>query len=82
MVVDKKYNNTQPDWVKDALDTKRRVSKYERDLLLNGPKNFSQALIYGQYKKRYDKMKGNYQTLPERPNLQSTFKEWEEYIST
>ena len=81
MVVDKKTNNTQPDWVKDALDTKRRVSKYERDLLLNGPKNFSQALIYGQYKKRYDKMKGTYKGTPERPNLQSTFKDFNKRIS-
>ena len=74
--------NNPPDWVKDALDTKGRVSKYERELLLNGPKSFSQALIYGQYKKRYDKMKGTYQPQPERPNLQSSFKEWEDRIST
>ena len=71
-----------PDWVKDALDNKRRVSKYERELLLNGPKSFSQALIYGQYKIRYDKMKGTYKPTPERPNLQSSFKDFNKRVST
>ena len=72
---------TTPDWVEDYLDTARRVSKYERELILNGPKNFSQALIYKQYKRRYDKMKGTYKPSPEPPNCQSSFKEWEDSIS-
>ena len=80
MVEDKKTYDTQPDWVKDYLDTKRRVSKYEKELLLNGPKSFSQALIYGQYKIRYDKMMGTWKPSPERPNLQSSFKEWNDRL--
>ena len=45
-------------WRKDYLNTKRRVSKRERDLLENGPKSFMQALYLGTLHTRWLKMKG------------------------
>ena len=70
------------DWRKDYLNTKRRISKYERDLIENGATNFMQALILKNMKRRYDKMMGTYKPTPEPPNCQSSFKEWNDRIQT
>ena len=72
------------DWRKDYLNTKRRVSKYERDLIENGPTNFMQALVLGNMKKRYDIMMGTRKPTPEPepPNCQSSFKEWNNKITS
>ena len=54
------------------------TSKYELDLLENGPKSLSQSWVLGALHNKWKKMKG-YKD-PEPPNCQSSFKEWEESI--
>ena len=53
-------------------------SKYELDLLENGPKSLSQSWVMGALHNKWMKIKGyNY---PEPPVCQSSFKEWEDKI--
>ena len=54
------------------------TSKYELDLLENGPKSLAQSWMMGALHNKWKKMKG-YKD-PEPPNCQSSFKEWEESI--
>ena len=53
-------------------------SKYELDLLENGPKSLSQSWYLGALHNKWKKMKGIKD--PEPPNCQSSLKEWEESI--
>ena len=69
------------DWRKDYLNTKRRVSQRERDLLENGPKSFMQALLLGHILQQYLKMKGLWKPTPDPPdvssNLKDSLQKWE-----
>ena len=62
-------------WRKDYLNTKRRVSKRERDLLENGPKSFMQALYLGTLHTRWLKMKGLWKPTPPPPDVKSNLKD-------
>ena len=53
-------------------------SKYELDLLENGPKSLAQSWMMGALHNKWMKMKGY--KYPEPPNLQSSFKEWNSRI--
>ena len=53
-------------------------SKYQLDLLENGPKSLSQSWMMGAMHNKWKKMKG-YKD-PEPPNCQSSMKEWEQSI--
>ena len=53
-------------------------SKYELDLLENGPKSLSQSWVMGALHTKWMKIKGY--KYPEPPDCQSSFKEWEEKI--
>ena len=53
-------------------------SKYELDLLENGPKSLSQSWMMGALHNKWMKIKGY--KYPEPPDCQSSFKEWEEKI--
>ena len=53
-------------------------SKYELDLLENGPKSLSQSWVMGALHNKWMKIKGY--KYPEPPDCQSSFKEWEEKI--
>ena len=55
-------------------------SKRELELLENGPKSLAQSWMMGALSQRWKKMKG-YKD-PEPPNLQSSFKEWEDSIKS
>ena len=50
-------------------------SKYELDLLENGPKSLSQSWVMGALHNKWMKIKGY--KYPEPPDCQSSFKEWE-----
>ena len=53
-------------------------SKYELNLLENGPKSLSQSWVLGALHNKWMKIKGY--KHPEPPDCQSSFKEWEEKI--
>ena len=53
-------------------------SKYELDLLENGPKSLSQSWMMGALHNKWKKMKGYKE--PEPPDCQSSMKEWEQSI--
>ena len=53
-------------------------SKYELDLLENGPKSLSQSWVMGALHNKWMKIKGY--KYPEPPDCQSSFKEWEDKI--
>lgn len=53
-------------------------SKYELNLLENGPKSLSQSWVMGALHNKWMKIKGY--KYPEPPDCQSSFKEWEEKI--
>ena len=53
-------------------------SKYELDLLENGPKSLSQSWVMGALHNKWMKIKGY--KYPEPPECQSSFKEWEDKI--
>ena len=53
-------------------------SKYELDLLENGPKSLSQSWVLGALHNKWMKIKGY--KYPEPPDCQSSFKEWEDKI--
>ena len=54
-------------------------SRYELDLLENGPKSLAQSWMMQALHNKWKKMNG-YKD-PEPPNCQSSFKEWEESIT-
>ena len=53
-------------------------SKYELDLLENGPKSLSQSWMMGALHNKWKKMKGYKDSEP--PNVSSSLKEWEESV--
>jgi hypothetical protein len=53
-------------------------SKYQLDLLENGPRSLSQSWMMGALYNKWKKMKG-YKD-PEPPNCQSSMKEWEQSV--
>ena len=53
-------------------------TKYELDLLENGPKRLSQSWVMGALLNKWMKIKGY--KYPEPPDCQSSFKEWEDKI--
>jgi len=53
-------------------------SRYELDLLENGPKSLSQSWMMGALHNKWKKMKGYKE--PEPPDCQSSMKEWEQSI--
>ena len=55
-------------------------SRYELDLLENGPKSLSQSWMMGALHNKWKKIKG-YKD-PEPPDCQSSFKEWEDSIGS
>ena len=55
-------------------------SRYELDLLENGPKSLAQSWMMGALHNKWKKMKG-YKD-PEPPDCQSSFKEWEDSIES
>ena len=54
-------------------------SKYELDLLENGPKSLAQSWMMGALHNKWKKMKG-YKD-PEPPNCQSSFNEFNKHVS-
>ena len=68
------------DWRKDYLNTKARLSAYEKKLLTDGPNSFMSALLLGVLKRRWLKMRGLYTPEPEPPNCQSSFSEWNDKV--
>ena len=53
-------------------------SKYELDLLENGPKSLSQSWMMGALRNKWKKIKG-YKD-PEPPDCQSSFNQWSESL--
>ena len=54
-------------------------SRYELDLLENGPKSLAQSWMMGALHNKWKKMKG-YKD-PEPPNCQSSFNEFNKHVS-
>ena len=67
------------DWKKEILESKRFNSKFEKNLLENGAKNFMQGIYLGYMYSRWRKLKGlNLNDQKENSGqMQSTFKEFE-----
>ena len=67
------------EWRQEYLEMKAGLSKFQTQLLKEGPKSLSQSWLmqamYGQWKR----MKG-IPPDPEPPDCQSSMKEWEESI--
>ena len=72
---DEIYNLTGLDWRKDYLDTKRRLSTLERELLEKGPTSWGGAMLLGEMKRRWLKMKGLYKATPPPPDVSSNLKD-------
>ena len=64
------------EWRKDALNTKARLSPYTKKLLTEGATSLSSSWLLGALHTKWRKMRGIYKPAPEPPNLQSSFKEW------
>ena len=65
------------DWRKEYLGMKMH-SKYQRELLENGPKSLSQSWMMGAMYNDWKRKKGIKD--PEPPDCQSSLKEWEQSI--
>ena len=46
------------DWKKEILESRRFNSKFEKNLLENGAKNFMQGIYFGYMYSRWKKLKG------------------------
>ena len=70
------------DWKKEILESKRLNSKFEKNLLENGAKNFMQGIYLGYMYSRWRKLKGLNLHDPKENSgqMQSTFKEFEAKI--
>ena len=78
---DKKRSSGKPDY--DDSNWREEYknytsSKYELDLLENGPKSLAQSWMMGALHNKWKKMKG-YKD-PEPPDCQSSLSEWEQSI--
>ena len=56
----------------------RNLSKYQLEILENGPKSLSQSWMMGALHNKWKKMKGYKE--PEPPDCSSSLKEWEESV--
>ena len=67
------------DWKKEILESRRFNSKFEKNLLENGEKNFMQGIYLGYMYSRWRKLKGLNLNDPKENSgqMQSTFKEFE-----
>ena len=70
------------DWKKEILESKRFNSKFEKNLLENGAKNFMQGIYLGYMYSRWRKLKGLNLNDPKENSgqMQSTFKDFEAKI--
>ena len=70
------------DWKKEILESRRFNSKFEKNLLENGAKNFMQGIYLGYMYSRWRKLKGLNLNDPKENSgqMQSTFKEFEKKI--
>ena len=66
------------DWKKEILESRRFNSKFEKNLLENGAKNFMQGIYLGYMYSRWRKLKGLNLNDPKENSgqMQSTFKEF------
>ena len=67
------------DWKKEILESRRFNSKFEKNLLENGAKNFMQGIYLGYMYSRWRKLKGLNLNDPKENSgqMQSSFKEFE-----
>ena len=67
------------DWKKEILESGRFNSKFEKNLLENGAKNFMQGIYLGYMYSRYRKIRGLDKDDPveNKRQMQSSFKEFE-----
>ena len=63
-------------WKEDYLNSAARISNKEKELLMNGPKSWIQAVAIGTIKTKWQKMNGTYQPPQDPSDLQSSFKEF------
>ena len=70
------------DWKKEILESKRFNSKFEKNLLENGAKNFMQGIYLGYMYSRWRKIRGLDKNDPveNKGQLKSSFKEFEKKI--
>ena len=70
------------DWKKEILESGRFNSKFEKNLLENGPKNFMQGIYLGYMYSRYRKIRGLDKDDPveNKGQMQSSFIEFEKKI--
>ena len=70
------------DWKKEILESRRFNSKFEKNLLENGAKNFMQGIYLGYMYSRWRKLKGLnlYDPKENSGQMQSNFKEFEAKI--
>ena len=70
------------DWKKEILESGRLNSKFEKNLLENGAKNFMQGIYLGYMYSRYRKIRGLDKDDPveNKGQMQSSFKEFEDKI--
>ena len=70
------------DWKKEILESKRFNSKFEKNLLENGAKNFMQGIYLGYMYSRWRKIRELDKNDPveNKGQLKSSFKEFEKQI--
>ena len=70
------------DWKKEILESGRFNSKFEKNLLENGAKNFMQGIYLGYMYSRYRKIRGLDKDDPveNKGQIQSSFIEFEKKI--
>ncbi len=70
------------DWKKEILESGRFNSKFEKNLLENGAKNFMQGIYLGYMYSRYRKIRGLDKDDPveNKGQMQSSFIEFEKKI--
>ena len=70
------------DWKKEILESRRFNSKFQKNLLEDGAKNFMQGIYLGYMYSRWRKLKGLNLNDPKENSgqMQSTFKEFEAKI--
>ena len=71
------------DWKKEILESRRFNSKFEKNLLEDGAKNFMQGIYLGYIYSRWKKLKGydKYDPKPNEGQCQSSFLEFESKVS-
>ena len=69
-------------WQKEFLESKKFNDKFSKNLLEYGAKNFMQAIYLGYIYSRWRKIRGldNHDTVENKVQMQSSFKEFEKKI--